>query len=260
METQAVYWDRDDQRYRVEPELHRRIFRHYQLTGRVSAIVSKLGHSDCETYLKRWLAKFNADGKCPAAHVWDGGDGYSALLARIGAIEAILLPYSNAPIPEDHCGLPLSDWISRVVQKQEARRLANQVEIEKQQNNRRTKLIDEARSELKDEAGDWLETARTLTQAPLLEWGSENDEQYWKAVALIEKAGSERRVQKAAQIMEEGRQKRLISAAEAALRDAERAQLFVRSAHPKLDGRRPIECCGTDADLNRVLQLLPLGR
>lgn len=260
METQAVYWDRDDQCYRVDPELHGRIFRHYHLAGRVGTIVSKLGQADSDAYLKKWLAKFNADGKCPNAHIWDGGEGYSALLSRIGDIEAMLQPYSEAPIPDDQCGLPLDDWISRLVQKRKAKKLADEEEAEKKRSSRRANLISAAERELKAEATGWLEVAKAPNFSSLLDWGSESDDHYWRAFGLIEKAGTERKQRLASEALEENRQKRLMSAAEIAFRDTARAQLFVRSAHPKLGGQRPVECCKTDADLNRVLLLLPSAR
>jgi hypothetical protein len=140
-------------------------------------------------------------------------------------------------------------------QREERNRKA-QAKLAEAKAARQRKFIEAATHALKDEAPAWLE-GKIVEGQPILEWASESDDRYWKGFAQIGLAETARKQRVVAAELVEDLRKRLTSTTNTAFRDPARSQLFLNSAHPKLGGRRPIEACGTEADLRVVLALLP---
>jgi len=253
---QAVVWERDEQRFYVDPDLHARVHNRHDLENTVACIAKDAGHPDPDGFSRRWMRRYNVDGRNPWKVAAEGGDDFRALDKRVRAILDMSRSYRDLPIVDDLCGLPFQEWRDGIRQKREAKEAAERKRIEDAKESRRRNFAIAAKSALKDEAETWL-ASTAVDGVPITEWACGSDDLYWRAFSHIERAEAARKRRVLAAEAAEELRKRLTTASNKAFRDPDRARLFLNSAHPKLAGRRPIEACETDADLRVALALLP---
>jgi P-type conjugative transfer protein TrbL len=253
---QAVVWERDEQRFYVDPDLHARVHNRHDLESTVACIAKDAGHPDPDGFSRRWMRRYNVDGRNPWKVAAEGGDDFRALDKRVRAIFDMSRSYRDLPIVDDLCGLPFQEWRDGIRRKREEKEAAERKRIEDAKESRRRNFAIAAKNALKDEAETWL-ASTVVDGVPITEWACGSDDLYWRAFSHIERAEASRKRRVLAAEAAEELRKRLTTASNKAFRDPDRARLFLNSAHPKLAGRRPIEACETDADLRVALALLP---
>jgi len=253
---QAVVWERDEQRFYVDPVLHARLHNRHDLESTVACIAKDAGHPDPDGFSRRWMRRYNVDGRNPWKVAAEGGDDFRALDKRVRAIFDMSRSYRDLPIVDDLCGLPFQEWRDAIRQKREEKEAAERKRIEDAKESRRRNFAIAAKNALKGEAETWL-ASTVVDGVPITEWACGSDDLYWRAFSHIERAEDLRKRRVLAAEAAEELRKRLTTASNKAFRDPDRARLFLNSAHPKLAGRRPIEACETDADLRVALALLP---
>lgn len=253
---QAVIWAKDEQRFYVDPDLHHRLHHRHELQWKVRSIAEDARHPDPDGISRRWMRRYNVDGRNPWAVAGEGGNHYRALLERVDAIRDMTRAFREVPIVDDLCGLPFQEWRDGLRRKREEKEAAEQKRIEDEKAKRLRNFGIAATNGLKDDADAWL-ASKMIDGVPIAEWASVSDDRYWKAFDHIERAETDRRRRVQAAEAAEDLRKRLTTEAKKAFRDPDRANLFLNSAHPKLAGRRPIEACETEGDLKVVLALLP---
>ncbi len=257
-EKRVVVWRRDEHRFHLDTELHAQLHHRHGLEMTVRTICEAAGHPDPADLSARWMRRYNVAGRSPWDVAGGGGQAYRDLEARIVAILDMTRSYRDAPVVEDLCGLPLGKWRDELLRRREEKEAAKQEQLVHDHSMRRKNFETSARRTLGKEAEEWLASS-VLGGLPIAAWASQSDDCYWKALDEVEAAEAARqRLARNAEVAEALRL-RLTSTANDRFRDPRRAQLFLNSAHPSLSGRRPIEACGTEAELRSVLMLLPKG-
>lgn len=178
-----------------------------------------------------------------------GGDVFRELDRALKRIE---LMSEGGPATEELLGLPLFKEVERAQdrERENAMRAAS---------NRRESLVQAARSELAEEAGEWLsgpseydEELARIDQAGI------DDLSYQRLRASLTNASLARRARIRARQEVLERQAALRDAASKVF-DPGHLDLFLRSTQPKL-GRSPLEYCVDARTLRECLALLPSGR
>lgn len=245
-----------EESFYVAEDVHRRIHNRYDLLSAVVRIIEATHAPGADQVARKWMRRYEVDGATPWTIAGQGDEAFTRLRKRISAITLMTRTYQDNPIVDDLCGLPIEAWRDDLRRQREERDRKTQEKQAEAKAARQRKFIEAATHALKDEAPAWLE-GKIVEDQPILEWASESDERYWKGFAQIGLAEAARKQRVVAAELVEDLRKRLTSATNTAFRDPARSQLFLNSAHPKLAGRRPIEACGTEADLRVVLALLP---
>lgn len=252
-----VYWDREWECFRVDPELHGRLHRRQEIRRKVAHILdsSKIQSSDFN--VEAWMSDYVVDRQYPEAIAVAGGSAYVDLIVRISNISSMVHAYYGHDIVDDLCGLPLETLLSQRLQEKANAEAKREEEKIAAIASRRHSLQNAAIYGLESEAIAWLNSIVPTQSEPIITWASESDEALSRARHLLfdatqEKKQCEREAQATLSLQE-----KLMQAARKAFPDKAHADLFLRTAHPRIGGQRPIEYCTNPAALTFLKGLLP---
>ncbi|MBN8812373.1 MAG: hypothetical protein J0I39_13800 [Sphingomonas sp.] len=256
---EAVFWSREDQCFYVEPELQGLLHRRSELQRRVKKLLRATDVEDVETAYLHWAATYRSSGMSPSQLIEAGGDAYGDLLARIARLETMVSGYAPKVV-DDLCGLPLA-----------AIRLCNQEAIAAAEADKAAKL-EAAASErqrsirlqagqmLEGEATAWLAQKVAGTDTSFAAFARESDDALLRLERQLARDSDARRKRIAAEREASRLRGQLSEAAKRAFPTEQLAELFLNSAHPKLQGSRPIDRCHSSQDLAFILSLMPKRR
>lgn len=255
---QAVFWSGEDQCFYIEPELQNLLYRRFEMDWRVRKLLRAAEADDANAY-ERWKNTYRSDNLTPCQLIEAGGDGYRDLLSRITRLETMVSGYIPKVV-DDLCGLPLE----RIRHRRQEQILAAEAEkaaaLEKAAAGRQSSIRQQAIRLLESEAPAWLARKVPGSEITHLEYACEDDEALTRLECQLYRDSDARRKRIAAERYAQELRGRPTDAAKQAFPRTEMAELFLNSAHPKLQGGRPIERCQTQQDLVFILTLMPKKR
>jgi hypothetical protein len=202
--------------------------------------------------LASWLnSVVGEDGKLVGELLEGGAEDVWALGGRLAPLEAMVL--NDGKPAEDLLGLPLEGVRERQRVKHDAKaeeeRHKREAAARREVERRVAALKASARSALGVDAEAWLGRAHAaLGGRPPLEAAAVSDADYWSADAQLRVEEANLRGVRATEALRDGLK-------EAARKSAQpdRALLFLTSANPLWENRRPIEHCVDDSSFQRIL-------
>lgn len=230
-----LYWDKDEETFCVEPEVHGRIYRRQELRQKLSRVLQAVNAPNIDDVVDRWLNKFNAGGRSPAALATEGGDLYRLLLERVDRLLRMVDARNETYLVEDFCGLRLQPlYDQRLAEKQDreakaARKLAEAAA------ERQRIICALAEEGLGEEAQAWLDGFTAGGGASFRDWASESDENLTTARSELRRAAAARKARLAAAEARADLHRKLEEAVFASTTDRQWAELFVKSWQGKCD-------------------------
>ncbi len=218
---------------------------------KLTRILQAASAPNADDVVERWLHKFNAGGRSPAALATDGGEPYSHLLERVEKLLRMAEARYESYLTDDFCGLRLQSlYNQRLAEKldrevEAARKLA-EAAAERQQ------IICELAEEgLGNEAQGWLDTRVTAGNASLRTWAGESDQNLAAARSELRRAVVARNARLAGAKALAELHKQLADAVHASANDKQWAELFLKSWLGK---------CDSPAALRDILVILKKSR
>lgn len=230
-----LYWEKDEETFCVEPEVHGRIYRRQELRQKLSRVLQAVNAPNIDDVADRWLNKFNAGGRSPAALATEGGDLYRLLLERVDRLLWMADARYETYLVEDFCGLRLQPlYDQRLAEKQDreakaARKLAEAAA------ERQRIICALAEEGLGEEAQAWLDGFTAGGGASFRDWASESDENLTTARSELRRAAAARKARLAAAEARADLHRKLEEAVLASTTDRQWAELFVKSWQGKCD-------------------------
>jgi hypothetical protein len=256
---EAIYWDRDEECFRVERDLHTRIHHLERVRQMLLNICTAAGAKNPPMVVERWLERFNVDGRNPKAVIAAGSVWSEALVERVRQLE--LMADAHWPhVTDDLCGLPLHDMRQAKIDEIAAQEAAKQKKLDDERAGRRSSIERRARASLGIEADLWLESPHPVDAIPMFEWASQSADNLHAAEDRLfsaerDRAKHQRRDRAIADL-----RSTLVAAAEAAFGGTDRAHLFLHSAHNRTMREHPYDICTSKPQLKLILGLLPRRR
>lgn len=257
---QIVFWDKEWECFRIADQLHGRLHRRQEIRGKLHSLLESSKIEDAEVVTEIWMDSYNINGQSPEAITAMGAVAYDELMDRLSKISEMSHSYYGIKITEDLCGLPLEKLLEDRLRekaladdKREQERIAAIA-------SRGHSLQLEANEGLEGEASSWLDSVVANQSVPISNWASESDETLSRARSLLYRAIRDKKQRERDKAAIEALQAKLTQAAYVAFPDKVYANLFLRSGHPKIDGKRPIEYCTNTSALNFLMSLMPRKR
>lgn len=246
-----LFWDKDDEVFCVETEVHGRLYRRHELRRKLTRILQAASAPKVDDVVERWLAKFNADGRSPAALAAEGGEPYSLLLERIDKLLRMAEARYESYLVDDFCGLRLQPLYDQRL----AEKLGREAEIARKlaeaAAHRHQILCEIADDGLGDEAQAWLDGLVGSAGKRLRDWASDSDQNLAAARTELRSAITSRSARLAgAKALADLRQQ-LADAVFASIADRQWAGLFLKSWQNK---------CDSPAALRDILAILKKSR
>lgn len=256
---EAVYWDRDEQAFFIDPELQFPLHRRCELHSMVTRLLRSAEVEDVEAAYRAWAHSYRIEGANPAQLEEVGGDGYRVLISRLTALQSMASGYFPKVV-DDLCDLPLEEIRQRnadAIAAEAARKAAAEAKAAEE---RRGWIRSYAREMLAEEATAWLAQRVKDTETSFLDYAGESDETSRRVYQQLERDAAARRHRIANERDVAKLRETLEAAATAAFPSSEMAKLFLKSSHPRLGGAHPFDYCRTQADLVLIKTLLPRRR
>lgn len=230
-----LYWDKDKETFCVEPEVHGRIYRRQELRQKLARILKAANAPNIDDVVDRWLNKFNARGRSPAALATEGGDAYRHLLERVDRLLRMAEARYETYLVEDFCGLRLQPlYDQRLAEKQDREAKAAHKLAEAAAERQRIICV-LAEEGLGEEAQAWLDGFTAGGGASFRDWASESDENLTTARSELRRAAAARKARLAAAEARADLHRKLEEAVFASTTDRQWAELFVKSWQGKCD-------------------------
>lgn len=247
----VLFWDKDEESFCVEPEVHARLYRREELRRKLTRILQAASAPNVDDVVERWLHKFNVGGQSPAALAAEGGEPYSLLLERVDKLLRMAEARYESYLVDDFCGLrlqPLHD--QRLAEKlgreaEAARKLAEAAA------DRALALCEMAEAGLGVEAHAWLDGPAGTSGVPRRVWASESDQTLAAARLELRGAISARKARLAGAKALADLRKQLSDAVFASTTDRQWAELFFKSYQGQ---------CDSPAKLKDILVILKKSR
>jgi hypothetical protein len=237
--------------------------RRRRVTDRVNAILNQLPDDETAGFdLGRWMrSPLPVFSSSVEALIEADDQAWWTFEARLDRIESMQAGWSWT---EEFLNLPLKGELERATSREQARQAAaadrKRQELETAANGR--VLVATARAETvlgADAAAAWLERAGRSSATSPLDAARASPEGLAKVLRALDRIEAERRVQLAREAAQAAAQGELRRAA-AKVFDEVRAEVFLRSAHPALNGRSPLAYCADPVTLRACVALLPARR
>lgn len=256
---EGFFWNSGKKAFCVEPNIHGRLYRRFEIRGLAFRIFGAIQHADPEQGYQSWVSSYSFEGATIAEVTEHGGGKYNRFLDKLSAIVAMLPSYSRR-IADDLCGLPLEFIRDRNLAAISADHGAKEQKKVEEADARRSVIKRNAIEALEEEAGTWLDKIVEPEGLSMMDFASVSDASLRKAESWLAMETDRRRIafseaQRAAAL-----RTKLITETQKAFPDKMRAELFLNSGHPKIGGRRPIEYCSSEGALGVLLPLLPKRR
>ena len=251
----VVSWDPEQRDFFVLPELHGFIHRECDLRALVERLLKAARSSDPASEYSAWCLRHVEGDVSVGELIETGGPTYDAFRHKLGLLKRMNSPFSRAVV-DDLCGLPLEPIRERVLTQiaaDEADRIREEREVA---DARRADIRREAEHLLGSTAGFWLSGPSEIDGISMIDFAATSVEAYGKVFRAIDAAHHKQNEEEKKRRMKETCLHTLKLATHAAIRKPEAAALFLNSSHPKLQGRRPIDYCESEATLQTVLTLL----
>lgn len=260
MRGQVVRWDADDRCFRVESELHERVYRLRDVRRRLLGILTQAKIPDPAGLTERWLNRYNVSGKSPRTVIFEGGEPLTALVERLARLERMSQPYGKPAVAEDLCGLPLKALQAQRLEEVAALNAKEEQALVDARQARVARIRRDALHHLAEEAAAWLAQGNPHGEGTMTDMVATNEEKLDEALAMLAATARFRR-HRIAQEAEIARlREALTKRAAQAFPDEQRAHLFLNSGHPRLQGQRPFDACISTVALDKIVALLPAGR
>lgn len=256
---QAVFWSREDQCFYVEPQLQGLLHRRTEMQCRVKKLLRAAQVEDDETGYRQWATTYRSAYMSPLQLIETGGMAYRDLHARIAQLEKMVSGYMPSVV-DDLCGLPLETIRRRNQETIAAAEAEKAAALEKAASERQRSIRLQAGQMLEGEAADWLAQEVAGTGNCFLDFARASDDALLLLERQLAKDSVARRERLAAERETSQLRCQLLEAAKRAYRTEQLAELFINSAHPRLQGSRPIDRCHSRRDLSFILSLMPKGR
>ncbi|MCW1432158.1 hypothetical protein [Novosphingobium sp. JCM 18896] len=246
-----VFWDRDEQAFFIEGELHGYLHRRHELRWKLRQILEAANAPQAEAVTERWMRKYNVSGQSPESVARQGGESYETLLQRIDNLRRMANARYESYVVDDLCGLSLQALRETRLREQEQREAKRLKELADVADARRVSLERDARQDLSDEAAEWLRSPSPDASKTILEWAGENDAQLQIAERQLGQAMRRRKARQAAAEAVEDYQRQLDIKVRAVISDPQRADLFLKAWRAT---------CDSPAALSAILAKLPKRR
>ncbi|MBY0566542.1 MAG: MbcA/ParS/Xre antitoxin family protein [Hyphomonadaceae bacterium] len=246
----------EERSFYIAAALHGRLHRASETKSRVILLLEAAGNANAERACSEWRRTVLDAGLSPDEMIDTGGAAYSAMQERLAALRKMERGHSRF-VTDDLCGLPVESLrdlhVSRIAREDEER-CRRQQEAKVERIVRMQRLADAG---LGGDAAAWL--ARTVEgrTETLLDWAGEGDQQFGDIRRLLERECDDRERKNERARAVAALQQKLVSAAEHAFRDPEKARVFLNASHPSLGGQRPLEYCSNQHALQHVMRMLP---
>ncbi|MBS7671785.1 DUF2384 domain-containing protein [Croceicoccus gelatinilyticus] len=255
----AVYWDRANQSFFIEKDLHELIYRRIEFPRRIESILRKSHPNAWEGKYDDWSASYRFKGLTPVEIIETGGPIYNEFAARILSLERMSF-YGSDHIEDDLCGLPLEGVRQQIIDRIAEEKAAAQEKLRLEAQRRRTSLEQLARDDLRDEADAWLQAEHSNSGQTRLEYAELSPGSLYEMKELLANAREARILRKRSQALKEKLQEQLISVAEATFQSKDLARLFLNTGHTSLGGRKPIDYCESENALAHIKGLMTRKR
>ena len=246
-----LYWDRDEEAFCVEPEVHGHIYRRQELRQKLARILQAANAPNTDDVTDRWLNKFNAGGRSPAALAAEGGDAYRLLIERVDRLLRMAEARYENCLVDDFCGLRLQPLYDQRLAEKQGREAEAARKLTEAAAERRRIICELAEEGLAEEAQAWLNGFTVAAGASFRDWASKSDQNLAAARSELRRAITAREARLAAAEVLAGLHKQLADAVFASTRDRQWADLFLRSWKGK---------CDSPAALKDILALLKKSR
>lgn len=246
-----LFWDKDEEAFCVEPEVHGRIYRRQELRRKLTRILQAASAPNTDDVVERWLHKFNAGGRSPAALATDGGEPYSHLLERVDKLLRMAEARYESYLTDDFCGLRLQPLYDRRMAEKQGREAEIARKLAEAAAERQQIICEMAADGLGDEAQAWLDGPAGTDGACLRVWASESDQNLATARWELRSAISARNARLAGAKALADLRKQLADAVFASTTDRQWADLFLKSWQDK---------CDSPAALKDILIILKKSR
>lgn len=246
-----LYWDKDEEAFCVEPEVHGRIYRRQELRQKLTRILQAANAPNIDDVTDRWLNKFNAGGRSPAVLAAAGGDAYRLLLERVDRLLRMAEARYETCLVDDFCGLRLQPLYDQRLAEKLAREAEVARKLAEAAAERRRIICELAEEGLGDEAQAWLNGPAGTDGTSLRDWASESDENLAVARSELRRAMTARKARLAAARALADLHRQLVEAVFASTTDRQWADLFLKSWQVK---------CDSPAALKDILAILKKSR
>jgi hypothetical protein len=170
LRAEAIFWDRDEDCFRVERDLHDRIHTLHDVRLMLRKVCEAAKAQDLHDAVERWLTRFNVDGRNPLAVIASGGEQCEALIARVRGLERMADRFQRH-VTDDLCGFPLQAMREARIAELESAAAAKHKKLDEERAGRQTSLEADATRSLGDEAPAWLASS-SPGQGTMIEWAS----------------------------------------------------------------------------------------
>lgn len=246
-----LFWDKDEESFCIEPEVHGRIYRRQEFRQKLTRILQAASAPNADDVVERWLHKFNAGGQSPAALAAEGGEPYFLLQERVDKLLRMAEARYESYLTDDFCGLRLQPLYDQRL----AEKLGREAEIARKlaeaAADRQQILCVMAEDGLGDEARAWLDGPAGKGGIRLRDWASECDQNLAAARSELRGAISARNARLAGAKALADLRKQLADAVVASTTDRQWADLFLKSWQDK---------CDSPAALRDILVILKKSR
>lgn len=246
-----LFWDREEEAFVVEPDVHGRIYRRQELRRKLARILQAANAPNAEDVTERWLHRYNAGGRSPAALAQEGGEPYLALLGRVDNLLKMADARYDSHLVEDFCGLRLQSLYDQRLAEKLGREVEAARKLAAAAAERRRIICELAEEGLGDEAQGWLETHVSAGNAPLRTWAGESDQNLAAARSELRRAVVARNARLTGAKALAELHKQLADAVHASANDKQWADLFLKSWLGK---------CDSPAALRDILVILKKSR
>jgi len=230
-----LYWDKDEETFCVEPEVHGRIYRRQELRQKLARILQAANAPNIDDVVDRWLNKFNAGGRSPPALATEGGDAYRHLLERVDRLLRMADARYETYLVEDFCGLRLQPLYDQRLAEKQDREAKSARKLAESAAERQRIICALAEEGLGEEAQAWLDEFTAGGGASFRDWASESDENLTTARSELRRAAAARKARLAAAEARADLHRKLEEAVLASTTDRQWAELFVKSWQGKCD-------------------------
>lgn len=153
---QAIFWDREDQKFYIERNLQYLLHRRVELHGTVTRLLRDAEIPGPENVYLTWANSYRIDGITPGRLVETGGDAYESLMTHLSNLRSMVSGH-RPNLVDDLCGLPLEAIRQRNIDLIAAEDAKKAAAAAKAKTERIDWIASHAREILQDEAAAWLE-------------------------------------------------------------------------------------------------------
>lgn len=255
----AVFWNRQEQQFFVDLGLQRLLHRRCELRGTVTRLLRAAKVEDDEADYRSWAESYRIRGMNATQLAEVGGDDYRELMSRLAGLQMMVSGYMPTVV-DDLCDLPLETIRQRNVDLIAAEDAKKAAALEQAKLERMSWVRTRAREVLQEEATGWLAQSITGCETSNLDFAGQSDENLQRVQYPLNREGEARRRRIAAERELAEFHDRLESAAKAVFPNQEFSDLFLKAAHPRLGGSRPLEYCRSEKDFSLIVSLMPKKR